>query len=847
MPDGAQAWKMIKTPGSHTDRIAQACDRCRSKKIRCDGKRPHCSQCAAVGFECKTSDKLSRRAFPRGYTESLEDRVRQLESENNKLLNLLDIKDEQMEMLAKVESVSTTTTTTTPTNVSPSPNTSSPPKKLASLPPKHIDIHNEDANEEEAYVVHQINTLSEQGTYKGSAAGGVFIDAFLEKLRTKNTTVSPLVTTLFEHVDEIYHHTSLHSPSSPDTLPTPASMSSPTPSLAPHNSPSSFYANLAFPNRMSSDKLTATYFHEWNSMFAVLDQYAYLEEYQTNISLLATAEVTGNYDALKGKEMFFVVALLVLALGSLASKDKSTQAMVESNKLEQDWKRMFTSQMQNTPSLDTVQALVLAELYSLHTGNKNDIWHYRMLAVSMTQRLGLHRCHKSLKLHNGNQLSFYDQEMRRRCFWVAYSLDCFSAAQLGAPRLFNDEDIECALPSNIDDELLLHGEKKLEEKADAMTQMSCPLSVIHFSKCLANILQTIYSSVKKTHPYKTVVTLEDQLESWRRELPTDLKFDFANGAPTAVLAPVHQKSPLLFMFYHYARILIHMPAVSAPSLGINTGTRGSASCVAVMQSAKVLIQVGNYLKHRSVIPTVPMNPSRSYVFFGMLVLYGAIDYSKGGALLLDIKKTMSSAMSHLYSDLQLKRPGSLTPESYQRFEEICDSLLNVNNRKNSTSEDEVKPKAQRKRRTSTKSTKQQQVPTAIATPLEEITPPAQHFSSSPAESTNAIPTSSVANDKLRENAINDLLFLNSIMSNTSKEDRWASSQTKNESFGELPIDMFDFVTRPYSGQSGGLINSDNMLFLNSPDQKHEPHSDLLEFLSYGSWNEDRSVISNLIQ
>ena len=262
MPDGAQAWKMIKTPGSHTDRIAQACDRCRSKKIRCDGKRPHCSQCAAVGFECKTSDKLSRRAFPRGYTESLEDRVRQLESENNKLLNLLDIKDEQMEMLAKVESVSSYTSN----NNNPSSLPSASPIKQSSPPAKPIDIHNEDANEEEAYVVHQINTLSKQGTYKGSAAGGVFIEAFLEKLKTKNTNVAPLVSTLFENVDAIYQHNSLHFPSSPDTLPTPASMSSPTP--ISNNGPStSFYSTLAFPNRMSSDKLTATYFHEWNSMF----------------------------------------------------------------------------------------------------------------------------------------------------------------------------------------------------------------------------------------------------------------------------------------------------------------------------------------------------------------------------------------------------------------------------------------------------------------------------------------------------------------------------------------------------------------------------------------------------
>lgn len=96
--------KVIKVGTSSQSRIAQACDRCRSKKIRCDGIRPCCTQCANVGFECRTSDKLSRRAFPRGYTESLEERVRILEAENRDLKDLLDEKDEKIDMLSKMHS-----------------------------------------------------------------------------------------------------------------------------------------------------------------------------------------------------------------------------------------------------------------------------------------------------------------------------------------------------------------------------------------------------------------------------------------------------------------------------------------------------------------------------------------------------------------------------------------------------------------------------------------------------------------------------------------------------------------------------------------------------------------------
>lgn len=103
---GILPMKMIRVGSSTTSRIAQACDRCRSKKIRCDGIRPTCTQCGNVGFECKTSDKLSRRAFPRGYTESLEDRVRGLEAEVRELKELLDEKDEKIDMLSRLHSFS---------------------------------------------------------------------------------------------------------------------------------------------------------------------------------------------------------------------------------------------------------------------------------------------------------------------------------------------------------------------------------------------------------------------------------------------------------------------------------------------------------------------------------------------------------------------------------------------------------------------------------------------------------------------------------------------------------------------------------------------------------------------
>ena len=164
---GILPMKVIRVGSSTQSRIAQACDRCRSKKIRCDGIRPCCTQCSNVGFECKTSDKLSRRAFPRGYTESLEDRVRGLEAEVRELKQLLDEKDEKIDVLSRIHNFS-----------SPSRHgsTSLSPSAAANVKVELSSVR-EDSVTVEAPVL-----ASAKGVANGPSSTAAFIDAFDNKL-----------------------------------------------------------------------------------------------------------------------------------------------------------------------------------------------------------------------------------------------------------------------------------------------------------------------------------------------------------------------------------------------------------------------------------------------------------------------------------------------------------------------------------------------------------------------------------------------------------------------------------------------------------------------------------------
>jgi hypothetical protein len=165
---GILPMKVIKVGSNCQARIAQACDRCRSKKIRCDGIRPSCTQCTNVGFECKTSDKLSRRAFPRGYTESLEERVRLLESEVRELKDLLDEKDEKIDMLSRMHSNS--------------PNPHVAPRRPSIHSPASVEAREESQEKDDTFKVQQspllLDDVNHDSYFAGSSSGRTLVGTF---------------------------------------------------------------------------------------------------------------------------------------------------------------------------------------------------------------------------------------------------------------------------------------------------------------------------------------------------------------------------------------------------------------------------------------------------------------------------------------------------------------------------------------------------------------------------------------------------------------------------------------------------------------------------------------------
>lgn len=76
-------------------RVSQACDKCRSRKDKCDGKRPSCSTCLTHGRTCSYDTNVKKRGLPEGYVRGIEKlwglTIREVEGVEDEILSVFNV------------------------------------------------------------------------------------------------------------------------------------------------------------------------------------------------------------------------------------------------------------------------------------------------------------------------------------------------------------------------------------------------------------------------------------------------------------------------------------------------------------------------------------------------------------------------------------------------------------------------------------------------------------------------------------------------------------------------------------------------------------------------------------
>ena len=111
-----------QTPMQKRRRVTRACDECRRKKIKCDGKQP-CTHCTVYSYECTYDQPSNRRRNPAPqYIEALESRLQKAEAILRSVLPGVDLDDSKYDARSVEQIIEISKARRLKINGEPSPN-----------------------------------------------------------------------------------------------------------------------------------------------------------------------------------------------------------------------------------------------------------------------------------------------------------------------------------------------------------------------------------------------------------------------------------------------------------------------------------------------------------------------------------------------------------------------------------------------------------------------------------------------------------------------------------------------------------------------------------------------------
>ncbi|KAL1892469.1 hypothetical protein Sste5346_006979 [Sporothrix stenoceras] len=220
-------------------------------------------------------------------------------------------------------------------------------------------------------------------------------------------------------------------------------------------------------------------------------------------------------------------------------------------------------------SLPGLQSLVLLLLCTMHCPNMRlNVWYLNYQCVASALDLGIQR-----NITTSAGLSFVEQEMRTRLFWVVLTLDRTIATMMGRPIGLRDEACDLRLPIDMDDdETTWGGPPKNTPGVDGAPPRTTNLTfAIHLFKLarLNSEIKYVANSVVRSAPpyaYPPVAdihawrsSLLEQLDDWARAIPGADRTVGSTGSAGSYLHVTCQ------LRYQQLRMLLLRPSPAIPN------------------------------------------------------------------------------------------------------------------------------------------------------------------------------------------------------------------------------------------------------------------------------------------
>ncbi|KAL5343357.1 fungal-specific transcription factor domain-containing protein [Aspergillus crustosus] len=493
-------------------RIARACDMCRKKKIKCDGKMPKCSHCINYKTDCVFTQVEKKRNPPKGakYIEGLENRLGRMES----LLRLSGLLSEDdgktdlgtLEKRLADRSLSTGgfNSTNSPTRFAiPSNNQSQPastsrhstprmdshssPRTAATSPDSQKESENEVEGLSDMMCSLVTNNCGET-RYIGSSSGfSIFSPKGIQWVneKTGDTSFQDMISSAYIDDNKWMYW-------KPEIF-------------------SDIFARRVFkplPPKEEALSLFRDFFDNFNCMFPLFHEPTFMHLVEKQYSR-DPYEGSGWWASIN---VVLAISHRLRVMSNLVPHEEDKKAWLY---LKNAMGVLTELTMRNTDLL-SVQALLGMSLFLQGTPNPQPSFFLVAAAIRLSHSIGLH------KRGSGFGLNPVEAEQRKRVFWIAYMLDKDICLRSGRPPVQDDDDMNVELPSedppdNIGNVPLFDGKGKFN-----LFRALCQFSIIE-SKVYKRLYSARASRQSDGELLNTIGDLDRELEEWKDSIPIDFR------------------------------------------------------------------------------------------------------------------------------------------------------------------------------------------------------------------------------------------------------------------------------------------------------------------------------------
>ncbi|KAI9648203.1 hypothetical protein NHQ30_002835 [Ciborinia camelliae] len=497
--------KAVRGKLQRSMRTGQACDRCKVRKIRCDGLPGGCSPCLQNNTECRTTDRITGRATSRGYVEGIEQQNRDLQHRIQELEHRLmqsgaDVKPtsvyhdsgpEQYGYGQPSNGMQQTWSSAGPAYTSPTTTTVN-------------NGQHQETNMFRALPAYRAGCMGDN--YLGVSPGSSHLSAIKGtalSILGMEIDIADFRSTDMDEPDSSVFHPELYNKSYQSFLQSAWNVN---PRIE----------KVDLPPR--SDGIT---YAQW--YFRVINPYCPILHRGTFMRLLIRMYDDPNFRPTTAENVtvHMLFAIMFFQYATRNSEDTEQQSTLNSqSNMHYHYCLGMFYQLACSHTVQDVQALALICMHLRNFPKPGASWKLARMAMTLAIELGLHRSIKRWA-PDSNTLSELDIEMRRRTFWVILTVNVTLSGKLGRPMPLRNEDYDVEIPSPIDDDYV-PGEG-VESPHPIKCNHEIGIQAFRIIPCYLELYATIYSISRRPETYvATVNRLEAKVRAWKEELPLEL-------------------------------------------------------------------------------------------------------------------------------------------------------------------------------------------------------------------------------------------------------------------------------------------------------------------------------------